>query len=308
MKKTKLKIFATAFILFISIIFISENYSQTSVGKKNIPTYKVVFLKNLFTEVNYNDAAAALKVWIEELGTTLSPSFKLDVILLGSIEEIQQYQKQNEVALITLNAVDYLQNKDKLNLEGAFVPLINGKAEIEYILLTKKNLNTIGDLGKSKIGMLSVFNSPMPHLWLDVILAKKKMTEKEKHFIKIVEAENESKLILSLFFGQIDACIVKKETFDLMVELNSQLGNQLKIIDTLKGMIASVTCFPESFKSKKNRQNIINASKQLNSYTIGKQIYTFMKIGGVERFKEEDISEVKKLLNDHKKYCENNLK
>ena len=285
-------------ILLINIIGTPQFYSQ-SAKEESLPTYKVIFLKNLFSDVDINDAEAALKVWVKEIEKTIKPEFKLKPILVDNIENVNS-SSLNDVALVCLNSVDYLNYKAKLNLEGAFVPLKGGQIFSEYILLTKENIKNLTELRGTKIGIESKSNYSIPNMWLGYLLNRYKLPMPNKYFSEIKGSDKESQLILSVFFEQINACIVTKNSYNLMTELNPQVGKRLKILEASPDLIQTVTAFTKNFKNEEHRKLIIKAAEQLNSYPGGKQLLTLMNTDQVISFRKEYTDNVNTLINNYK--------
>ncbi len=190
--------------------------------------------------------------------------------------------------------------KAKLNLEGAFVPLKGGQIFNDYILLTEENIKNLAELKGSKIGIVSKSNYSIPNMWLSYLLNINNLPIPNKYFSEIKESDKESQLILSVFFQQLNACIVTKNSFNLMTELNPQVGNKLKILAVSPDLIQTVTAFPKNFKNEEHRKLIINAAEQLNSYPGGKQLLTLMNTDQVISFRKEYTDNVNTLIKNYK--------
>jgi ABC transporter, phosphonate, periplasmic substrate-binding protein len=288
------------FLLVLCLIF--QIKSQT-MSNNSLPTYKVIFLKNLFTDVDINDAVAALKIWVMEIEKTAKPEFTLMPVIIDNIESIKA-SSLGDVALVCLNSTDFLDYKSKLNLEGAFLPLINGKVFSQYILLSRNNIDDISKLKGSKIGIESKIDYSIANMWLDILLEKNKLPQNKKFFSEVKSYDKESQLVLSVFFGQLDACIVTKNSFDLMVELNPQVGKKIKILNISQNLILTVTAFPRDFKNKEHRQDIIEAAKSLGSFPGGKQLLTLMNSNDVIQYRNEYLDNIIKLVEDYRNIAE----
>ncbi len=287
-------------VISASLIYAFTPGQKDKPNTENLPVYDVIFLKNLFSEVDLNDASTAMNMWVSELEKSLNPEFKLKPVYIDQIKDIELSSLKN-TALICLNSVDFLNYKTKLDLDGAFVPLINGQLFSEFVLLTGEDIDNISALKEAKIGMELRYDHFIPYMWLDVLLNENNLPRTEKFFTSIKESDKESRLILSVFFGQLDACIVNKNAYDLMIELNPQIEKKLKIIDKSPGFLSTVTCFSKSFKNIDHRQKIARAAEKLNSYAGGKQILTLMKTDQIISFKKEYLDNLKKLLKEYNK-------
>jgi hypothetical protein len=289
------KIFLTSLIVFINV------HAQSSNKENEIPTYKIVFVKDILSQVNVNDASAALKVWVAELGKSVKTRFNVDAVIIDKIEDIQKMPDKENIALISSDVIDFLDNRGKLGLEGAFIPTINGNIFNEYILLAKPGCKNLESLRNTRLGIQSGQNNLLPNAWLDVYLTSNKYSKKESFFKIIKQINSDSQLVLSLFFEQIDACVVSKNTFELMSELNPQIKKKLVIVAKSPGMLSTVTSFIKDFKNQTHKKLIVEVSQKINSYPSGKQIMTLTNTQQIALFKEDYLNNVKTIINSFKR-------
>lgn len=290
----------TVLLLLVIWLFGSNNFSQTTGEKNSVPVYKVVFIKNIFSQVNINDATAALKIWVNELGKSVQPKFRLDVVILDKIGEIENIPDRQNIALINLGIVDYLEYRDKLQLQGVFVPTTNGNVFNEYILLTSQDVKSFSKLKNKIIGIQSNLSHQLPNAWIELLLKEKGFPSAESFFKEEKQMENESQLILALFFGRLDACIVTKNTFDLMGELNPQIKKKLTLLEKSPEVLFSISSFIKDFSNIEHRNLIKDVAQKVNQYPSGKQIMTLTNTQHIAAYKEEYLFNVKKLLNTYK--------
>lgn len=285
-------------ILIFNITTAVQINSQTI--NNSLPTYNVIIPQNLFTQVDLNDAAAAMNVWVKKLESIIKPDFSLQPVFVNKIDDLD-VNVLKKTAMICLNSIDYIKYKKKFKLEGALLSFKNDNLFTQYTLITKNNIKNIDELKGGKIGMEYKQNQIIPYMWLDILLKKNKLPAKDKFFKEVKEFNKDSQLILSLFFGQIDACVVTKNSFNLMIELNPQIQKRIKIINESPDLILTVTCFTRNFKNVDYRERILKAAKKLNSYSDGKQILTLMKSDRVVTFSDKYMYSITKLVNDYEK-------
>jgi phosphonate transport system substrate-binding protein len=269
----------------------------------NNETYGVAFLRTMFLNADYNDAKAAIKVYVQNLTDELLTGFTMKPVYFENTDELlRNYSKEN-LAVISLSSIDYLSYKSKLSLypvlvnSGKIDPLEN------YLILIRKddNINTIDALADKRIGMLPKENNPIPVMWLNVLLGPAKITKIEKPFNNIITDKTESQLILSLFFGQLNACVVSKTSFETMVEINPQIGKQLKILKSSPGYLRVVSSFTSKFKKSKFSDKLLEHLTSLDNYAAGRQLFTLTKTAKIIPYKEEYLDNVKVLITDYNK-------
>ncbi len=87
-------------------------------------------------------------------------------------------------------------------------------------------------------------------IWLDVELARAGLPAAEYFFDPMAHVGKVSEVLLPVFFGKEDACLVTQKVFDIMAELNPQISRQLKIVAASKGYIPGFLAFRKNYKSK----------------------------------------------------------
>jgi phosphonate transport system substrate-binding protein len=296
--KSKFLIF-TAVIFLLSTNIISQKKSDT----ENNEAWGVAFQRTMFLNSDYNDAKAAIIVYVQKLQDQLLKGFSMKPVYFEDTEDLlNNYSKEN-LGVITLSSVDFLTYKTRLSL----YPILVNSGKIDpletYLILTRnnENINGIEALADKKIGMQPKGNDPIPVMWLDVLLESVKRVKTNKLFTKIVTDKTESQLILSLFFGQLDACLVTKTAFETMVEINPQIGRQLKILNSSPGYIRAVSSFTIKFKNSKYSPDLLTHLTRLDNYASGRQLFALTKTAKIIPYKDEYLDNVRALISSYNK-------
>jgi phosphonate transport system substrate-binding protein len=301
MRYKNLIIIILPLVIVVPIVFFTLHaQDKTDVSlKKN---YTVGYMKNLINEVDINDAQAAIKVLLNEILKTYNydKGYYLKVKIYAQINELIKEMKQDSLAVLAINTYDYLTYNDKIGLDPALVPTYGDNVFIQYYLLVNKesNFKNITDLRGAKIGLVSSTNNIASRLWLDIMLAKENIPDKTKFFKNIIMSDKESQLILNLFFGQLDACIVTAGTFSLMKELNPQLGEKITVIQSSPNYLWGVMCFTKMVYNPEDRKLFYTNSMQIQKLNSGRQLFSLVKITKLEPFKNEYLNSFKDLLKE----------
>lgn len=292
---------ATTLVLIFSGFQAAQ--SQSSSGKMEI--YGVAFLRSMYNDINYNDAKAALKVYIDELQNRLITGYKMKPVMFDDVEDLLKNFSKENLADVTLNPVDFLKYKSKLSLYPVLVSSGYKSPFENYLILVRKDggVKTINGLAGKKFGIMQTGENSIPIMWLDVELNKKKILfrDNKKFFERITFGKSESQLILSLFFKQIDVCLVSNTAFETMIELNPQIKDQLTILAASPGYITEVSSFTKKFKSSKYSTDLFNTLLKLDNYTAGKQLFALSKTAKIIPYKEEYMTSIKELISEYEK-------
>ncbi|MCL4813904.1 MAG: PhnD/SsuA/transferrin family substrate-binding protein [Vicinamibacteraceae bacterium] len=91
-----------------------------------------------------------------------------------------------------------------------------------------------------------------------------------------------ARAVLPVFFGQQDACLTTQYGFELMVELNPQLGTGLTVVASSPPMVHSVVVFDRRF-SPANRDKVVTSLLALHESPRGQQV---LSLFGLDRLVE----------------------
>ena len=281
------------FTLFYFLVIVLNNFPQSkSVEDKTI--YTAAFYSNPFDDVNSNDAIVAYNTWFQEINLNIP----LKVKLYKDFSELSSIYEKDNIVIAIIATTDYLSSNAKNYFQPMFAPTINNKPGTSYLLITKKEkkLNLLNDLHNLSLGYNPSYTHSAGSVWLDILLYKNKLPKKENFFSKIDGITKESKVIMDVFFGKLDACLVSEASFDLITELNPQISKQLKIMDKSQLYINGFLCFSKDKKNKsiydELKKRIINMSK----YDAGKQILQILKVNNITPYKEEYIDSFVELI------------
>jgi hypothetical protein len=79
-----------------------------------------------------------------------------------------------------------------------------------------------------------------------------------------------SRVVLPVFFGQIDARLTSKRGFDTMSELNPQVARDLDVLASSASMVVQMYILPKNYRSEQ-REKLIKALSSIGASTAGRQ-------------------------------------
>ncbi len=81
-------------IIFLTHIFIASTYAQADTIINNKNEYGMAFTKNIFLNVDVNDAFAALKVWVNEMNKRQNMNVRMFPVLYNDMNDLTKYFKK----------------------------------------------------------------------------------------------------------------------------------------------------------------------------------------------------------------------
>ena len=100
------------------------------------------------------------------------------------------------------------------------------------------------------------------------------------------------------FFGQVDACLVSRNSYNISAELNPQLGRQLRVLEQSPGFVTGIIAVRKGLE-KANRDAIMKILTEMYTDPKGKQIMTLFRINRLVPFMPEHIVSVTKVIREH---------
>jgi len=237
---------------------------------------RLVISETMVADVNINDARAAMSVWIARLSADLNFTVELDPRVFVSSEEVLRRIRTGQVDGAAMNMIEYREVADYLDNNGLIVARGGGTGADQFLLIAKRpGARQLSDLRGRRI---CLFKSPATYVapaWLSTILDDAHLGPATSFFAAVTTETKVARVVLPVFFGQADACIVTKRGFETMCELNPQVSRDLTAIAASPLMVGCFYAFRRNYHDPA-RQKFTDPYKLLASPT-GRQLATFFQ-------------------------------
>jgi phosphonate transport system substrate-binding protein len=241
------------------------------------------------------DVQSATNIWLTWVGENWKVKGKSTIY--KDLPSITKDFIQGKIDLISLTGLNYLkfirQTGKKLELgpTGTF----NGKLQIRYLLIVSRKLKdlSISGLRGKKLSLKMV--SGIERLFINTLLLRAGMVEADHFFSAITEKTKPSRSVLDVFFGKSDACIVPEYVFITMVELNPQIGRQMRILAVSPAVLPTVTGFRKDCDPWV-KKFILDKVPILQKDEKGKQILLMYKIEGIANIQDTDLDTLRAMV------------
>ena len=262
---------------------------------------KVGYSGSLFTDTSFRDVQVAIELWAKQVSAKMGKTEVPQITLFDDLEAIARATQNGEVDLLSLSTLDYLRIRDRVALEPALVSVIGEGAEQEYLLLVRRDreMRMLEELHGGQL-MVEVGKSgeSVSRLWLDSQLLKRGLEETERFFGMVKQVRKTSQDVLPVFFGQRDAALVRKSSFETLTELNPQLERELTALTTSPRLLPALACFPAE-EDAEIKRFVRKAVLTLHQSPKGKQILTMFQAEKILPFSPELLEPVADLVRDY---------
>lgn len=284
--------------VLLAFLWVAASWADIPNAELRKESLSVGFTRAAFANMNRNDVEAGFKALAETLGRRrgylITPSTRL-------FEEPSAFEgaiRDGSVRLAIIDSWRYL----SMNLAGlatpSFIATERGKLGKKYVVLTRQGsgLNTLADLRGKDIAEYEVAGSSMGRSWLESLLRANRLGTHEAFFGRVESVGKPSAAVLPVFFGKKHACLVDEPGFDIMKELNPQVGKGLQSVALSEPLVDAVLCLSDSgWASEEFKRDLLQALGELHLEPAGQQILTLFKLDQLIPYKEAYLDTVRKL-------------
>lgn len=248
----------------------------------NKKLFRVGFSTAMFTEVNENDAMAAVKVWTatiaKERGVPTDPAPHV----YNNVQEMSLALTVKEVDSLALTSEEYWKLRALLDDEVFIVGSNDENFTEEYLVLVHRDskIQKIQDLRGRSLAFYNNSRMTLAPIWLDTVLMKAGLP-RSLEFCRVAQTSKLTNAVLPVFFRQTDACVVSRNSFKTMCELNPQLNERLRVVFSSPELVPSGFCFRRGYNDS-IRKTIITELVQVMSSSSGGQVMTLFQLGKFE--------------------------
>ena len=255
----------------------------------------------MLNQFNENDAKAAIKVWVEAF--VREGAFQADSTakVFDSAGDLAAAIQRQDVDGVTMPVKELFEMKDQVKFDRHIFDINGGNVEEEYVLLVHQDspFARIEDLQGHSLNIQQQPRMSLAVPWLDVLLMEKGLKPAQDFFGRITEATKLTKIVLPVFFRQVDACLVTRKGFETMGELNPQVSRQLRVLASSPPLVTTGffirTGFPKTEQNK-----IVDKIVRIHTSVAGQQVLTVFQSGRLEERPPSILDSTFALLERHR--------
>lgn len=265
---------------------------------KSVPPIpvRVVYTASVFRDIAANDAKAAIKVWAETIASDLGINGFAVVDVASDIEDLTIRVEEDKADFCGTTIREYLEVEERLDPEPIFGVVAGATTRTEYILLVRDDsrVTTIEDLSGADLRLFDNARTSLAAPWLEILISESARARALDPPIRVSSSTKLSAVVLPVFFGQADACIVTENGFRTMSEMNPQVGKHLRVLARSPGLVPMVSFLRRDFNPP-FRQDLIRSIQQLHTTTAGVQILNLMQGDGITALQSSDLETARDL-------------
>ncbi|MDR3395323.1 MAG: PhnD/SsuA/transferrin family substrate-binding protein [Parasulfuritortus sp.] len=258
---------------------------------------------NALRDVSRSDVEASLKVWANEMMKVLD--VPAEVHFYSNVDEMRRDLKAGKINFVISDGVSLLRNFDPDELTDGFGG--GGLDEDNMVLLARKNsgIRSEHDLRGKRVVLLS--ENDISDLILETTCLHQFHTTCAQSGVIVSREMRSRQQVLQLFFGKVDAALVRGYGYDLAAELNPQIRDQLVVIKRIHIYPSALGLFSTGV-SQPFRDYVIGKAPLMQDYPRGRQILDVMQTSRVVRYPKTILDPIRDLISEHDELSRRYLK
>ena len=260
--------------------------------------FHVGMAKICFRDVRPDDATAAYRILLERNAREFGTVIKADTAVFDDTPAFESALQHQTIHMAIFNSWQFLQMDIHQQMQPIFVVMQNGKVGRKYLVLTRRGsgFNTLAALRGKDIIQQDVASSGPGKVWLETRLLSEKLGTPATFFGSVESVAKPTTAVLPVFFGKKAACVVDEASFDVMTELNPQVGQQLQIVAMSDALANPVVCLrKDGWPSAREKSIALRTLGELHLNPTGQQICTLFKIDRMVPFEDSQLDSIRKL-------------
>ncbi|MDH7604823.1 MAG: PhnD/SsuA/transferrin family substrate-binding protein [Melioribacter sp.] len=237
------------------------------------------------------------KLFIKKLNNQGLEGGKFSVQQYYSKTQLLEDIKNNKIDAIALFSIHYVNE----GFDKFFYPVFTSSKSLEekfqrYIIICNVE-NQLSNINNAELHIPKSSESDLMDIW---VKSRFGVDKSANGIVFVKSPKNEIQLINAIFFGSIKYAVVTEASFSVAKELNPQIKNKIKVIDTSTGLINLIIALRKGYN--KDFENIIlDISLNFHNSTEGRQILNLAQAARFVAINNSDLSETIKLLKSVKK-------
>ena len=259
---------------------------------------RVGLASTAFLGVNRNDAEASFKLLIASAAKRKRYLVDLKMEYFDSVPSFTAVITNNLLHLASIDVWDYLDMQIESYMEPAYIISRQGRPGETYQLLTRQGsgINALRELHRKPILLYRANNAKAAPIWLESILSEEGLGSSQRFFSKVDVVDKPTLAALPVFFGKVDACIISSGSFEVMKELNPELGNKLTALRVSEELVENIIFVSRNnWISNETRKDLMKTVEDLAADAAGLQMLRMFKSDGILPFRPELLNSMRKL-------------
>lgn len=254
----------------------------------------------MLAHVNEADALAAIKTWVEMVKEAWNSSVPSTTAIYSGTDKMKEALLAGRLDLVSVPIDEFFLLRQDVQLDHFLLGSYQGKTTVKNLLLVhrKSGIESLEALRGKNLVVSAADRLGMCELWLDTLLLEQGKESLTDYFSNITVKPKSSSAVHAVFFRTADACLVTKRNFDLITELNPQIGRDLVAIEVSPELVPAVVCMRASYDTA-SKQDLSKALLSLHETIRGQNMLGFFNSDKMVAATLDDLSSSLEMIERH---------
>ena len=284
--------------VLLALLWSLPSLAAETVGALISGPIAVGFTKSSFVNVNGNDLEASFKTFLEIVGRKRGYLLQPVTHIFDNSSAFEAAIKSGSIQVAVVDSWQFLTMDIHQHMQPVFVPADRDQVGRKYLLLTRQGsgLNSLADLRGKGLTKLELAGANIGNYWLNTLLLANQLDTQESFFGAVETVAKPTAAVLPVFFGKKSCCFVDQTGFDIMAELNPQVGRGLQVVASSETYLDLLVCLGNTgWNGPRGKEDCMASLSELHLEPAGQQILTLFKVSRLVPFEARQLDEVKKL-------------
>lgn len=246
--------------------------------------------------------SALLKKLVERNFNKLHPEYKLNIIFYENKNKAIKDFIENKILTLKAHPFLYFKHKKKLNkmiIKKSFLSANDEEVQEFYLIANNQIKNPFNNLKKYKILAMGGNNNAM--IWFKYLYYKNYKKSFYNNIKDINYVSKENRILNKVFFEKNSIGLITKGSYDLLLEINPQLKNRVKIVKKSKRIFVQVIILDNLNLNYNKYSDILKKRSNLSGIIENSNLLGEVKIDFVEKFKDFNLSTFENFYNEYQR-------
>lgn len=280
------------FVVLLFLMATSELYASEKVN--------FVIPDKIFGKLRKSDVLASLRGWANMVNERIKMDLDVSFIVDDDVEAIRKGLQEKRFDMLVVLSDVFV----KLERSEAFYKLRfpvlerNLRTEVLMVVAADSNYNHFDDLKGERVSVVYSEAMKIAQLWHETFLFARGVRDEERYYREVHYKRNASQAVLSVFFGKTDVCFVSRSAFELMKEMNPQVGQKLKILEKSPPFASIVFAVRKTFQ-KPYVDEVFSIIDEVYESPEGQQILMLVRFEAMVKADASYLDTVRELVKQH---------
>ena len=266
--------------------------------------FRLGFTNAMFVGINENDAKASIKALASTISSERGIPADPEPHLYDGTNEVAAALRLNQIDAIALTTDEYWLLRREFAFDGFLMAEQNGGSADSYLVITNSaaRFDELEQLRNGRLEMVAGPHMSLARIWLDVELAHRHLPPSHEFFSRVTTQIKASRVVLAVFFRQVDVGIVTRQAFETMIELNPQIGKQVHVVAASLPYVPAFFAFSSAFPNP-TKAHALHQLALLHTSPAGQQLLTIFQSERITENSESALRSALDLLDEYARLC-----